>query len=225
MSDLRNELLDCYNELIDADYEAAASSAEKEHIDGSARFKKHMAALLRDGRPVKKPSRSRRVRKALLLSAALLLLAAALACAHPSVRKSMVGFFVKVFGTHDRYSEPVITRESFDVIYGLDPLPEGFTEIRVNREKDCVTSTYSDESGHTLTLSQYVKGNVSPVVDNEHGQAYEHTIDGAAVYIRHTERGSVAAWLRDGYYFVLSCGSPISLDEFEAIVASVNPRE
>ena len=30
VSDLRNELLDCYNELIDADYEAAASSAEKE---------------------------------------------------------------------------------------------------------------------------------------------------------------------------------------------------
>jgi len=227
----KRAIADAYGELLDAEIEAILASAPKEQHIFSDGFEKKMNALINnagsdeDGCKTEEsvPVKRRKVRKLWLIAAAILALAAA-ACAVPEVRKSIAGFFIKVFGDHVEYSQPEITKTKIEEEYGLTPIPEGFTLDGIDKSDTNLATVYADNDKNYIFLEQCASKTVTVFVDAEHGDFAEYDIEGRIVRIKVTEEYADASWIQDGYLFNLGYGAPVDLDTFKEWIASVKLR-
>lgn len=227
MENRKVAIADAYGEMLDAEIDAILASAPKEQHIFSDGFEKKMNALINnagsdeDGCKTEEsvPVKRRKVRKLWLIAAAILALAAA-ACAVPEVRKSIAGFFIKVFGDHVEYSQPEITKTTIEEKYELSPIPYGFEKTEEKETAENYRVSYADADENMIILYQYAGGIGPQVVDNK-GEFSDREIGEKKVSIYNADDYSEAAWIADGYYFVLTCVYHIELQEFESLIAAV----
>lgn len=226
--EFRQALCDSMDEQIEADIAAYKEKyGEEEHVF-SKEFEESMEHLFRTGKPKYRGLRSerdrrrRRRRRILAVAVAAVLGLTLTACAVPTIRENVVGFFVKVFGDHVEYTDPAVTHETIEAEYGLVPVPEGFEETERRKLSDYLSTVYSDSEDNIIKLIQIADNSLNDVIDSEHGTFSEVTIDGIPVRIYVGEGSAQASWIQDGYYFSLSYTSPIEQELFEKWIASVD---
>lgn len=216
MKTLREELAEYCCSLIDADIEAA----EKEPVVPSKRFEKKMLALVRTG----KKNTSARIKRIVIIAAAAFLALALAACAVPKVRKSVAGFFVKIFGDHVEYVDPSVAKDHIEAEYGLVPIPEGFELISERKTESSLELIYSDIDDNIIMFHQYADDSLKTCIDSESGEFLELNLGEKTVTIHYSENYSNASWVADGYYFTIDCTSHIDLAVFEGWIDSVTIR-
>lgn len=220
MENNKQLIADAYGKAMDAEYDAILAEDETEPHQFSERFEEKMNDLINGDASEKKGASRRRLRPIWLIAAAILLLAAT-ACAVPSIRKSIAGFFVKMFGNHVEYTDPDITKDRIEEEYGLVPIPEGFEETTAIKNDSVVVTDYVDEMGNVISLQQVAKSQYYDFIDNENGVFEEETVNGIAIRVYRSEDTTQASWIEDGYYFSLSCLFQIDNDFFREIISNV----
>ena len=235
MAVTRQQLLDALVFDLDREIEAAEAEAKKNPHVFSDRFEKSMEEMIRTGRPdrlwsdapentnAKKKKLSGKGLRILLIAAAILLALTAVACAVPEIRESIAGFFVRIFSDHVEYVDPAITKERIEEEYRLDPIPDGFMEVSVQKTDAEIIASYTD-GNNILKLQQSAGEYVSANVDSENGQFYEYTEEGIAVRVLVSDGFTQASWIKDGYYFSLSYYSNIDIDVIKEWIYMVNKQ-
>ena len=104
--------------------------------------------------------------------------------------------------------------------FGIEPLPSGFSKTEEKSGETNIRICYEDSAGNLIVLYKYADSIGPQVVDNK-GEFIDREIAGRKVSICSAPDYSEAAWIEDGYYFVLSCVYSIELSEFEELIASV----
>lgn len=221
MAVTKKEFTELLGESISADLAAEAPPADSGEQVFSEAFEKRMSDFFSGKRSGKAKLRPKRW---LIAAIAAVLLLAAVACAVPEIRRSIAGFFVKIFGDHVEYTDPDITKDHIEEEYGLVPIPEGYTVEDIQRSEDLVVTYYSNTDGYSIYLNQSSSKNRNEKVDNEHGESYELEIDGRKVVVYSGEGGMHAAWLENGYYFSLVTNELLELTVFEKMISSVKPK-
>ncbi len=234
MSDFEKELAKAYEEATNAELDAVIAEAKKNPPVFSDRFEKSMEEMIKTGKPdklwsddysdsgAKTKKLSKRGLKVLLIAAAVLLALTAVACAVPEIRESIAGFFVRIFGDHVEYSNPDITKESIEEEYGLVPVPAGYKIIKKTTTKTDLVVIYSDPDGIVMSFVQSVNPQLSYSLDSEHGEVFEHAINGKIVRVYLSVNSVQASWVEDGYYFSLTYPSGIDLNVFEEMIRLIN---
>ncbi len=222
MENNKQLIADAYGKAMDAEYDAIlAEEEETEPHQFSERFEEKMNDLINGDASEKKGASRRRLRPIWLIAAAVLLLAAT-ACAVPSIRKSIAGFFVRMFGDHVEYYAPDAYKKGIEEEYGLAPVPDGFSVQSHYKIDIQVNTVYADIDGNTILLSQAANQTPDNSVDNEHGEFVEHEIGERTVLIRITEENAHSSWVENGYFFTLDYSSPIDLDTFIRWISTVS---
>ena len=221
MTTIEKELANAYGEVIDAEIEATLASAEPDMPELSPEFRKKMEELIRTGKPNNKKGLSKRGKRILLIAIAAVLALTLTACA-VAEWESIAGFFVKIFSDHVEYSDPNVTKERIEEEYGLVPIPEGFSVASYAGLYASVQTQYFSEEFGTIQLVQGAKGAINSLVDNEHGSFSEYSIGGKTVRIYSSDLGASASWVENGYYFILSCDSPVELGVFESWIERIH---
>lgn len=222
MAMTRKEFADIVGRSFDEGLEAETGYKEQPEAEFSADFEKRMDEFFANKADGGKKKIKRRLW--ILIAAAAVLALAATACAVPEIRESIAGFFIRTFGDHEEYSDPRVTKEQIEEEYGLVPVPEGYELVNEIAAENALQLVYGDDDENYIQLVQYAAGHIWDTVDTEHGRVFEEEIDGNTVRIMYSEYGATAAWIENGYFFSLSCGSPVELEEFESWIASVGIR-
>ncbi len=221
------KLADMYGEFLDIEINEIIAESEKDPHRFSERFESRMNEMIYSGEAARKNRKStgaKRSRIIWIIAAAILVLAAT-ACAVPSIRESIAGFFVRIFSDHVEYSDPDITKNSIEEEYGLVPIPEGFEEDRILRTDTNIHTTYQDEDGNTIILEQSANSRSQIDVDSEVGSFDEHTIeDGTVVRLYISDASMQASWVKDGYFFSITYLSPLDTDTFISWIESVGVK-
>ena len=220
MENNKQLIADAYGKAMDAEYDAILAEEETEPHQFSERFEEKMNDLINGDASEKKGASRRRLRPIWLIAAAVLLLAAT-ACAVPSIRKSIAGFFVRMFGDHVEYTDPDITKDHIEEEYGLVPIPEGFVEDNILRTEVSITTFYENADGESLVLLQSAYKDTSEVLDSEHGEFYEYSTGGKTIRVLNSDEYIKAAWIDNGYYFSLTFNAPIEKDVFEKWITAI----
>lgn len=224
MANIEKELADAYGEIIDVEIEAAIAEAENESHEFSPKFKKQMEELIRTGKPNNKRGLSKRGKRILIIAIAAVLALVTTACAVPEIRESIAGFFVKIFSDHVEYSDPDVTKEMIEEVYGVIPVPVGYAEETVLKTDTMVITQYIDADQNILLLTQEAGKGIRDLIDNENGDFQEYNIGGMNVRLYFTTNGAQASWIQSGYYFSLEYPSEIDLDVFIELISSVKAK-
>lgn len=220
MENNKQLIADAYGKAMDAEYDAILAEEETEPHQFSERFEEKMNDLINGDASEKKGASRRRLRPIWLIAAAVLLLAAT-ACAVPSIRKSIAGFFVRMFGDHVEYTDPDITKDRIEEEYGLVPIPEGFSVSFYSNIGTSVTIAYENEDGNSIGLIQSAYNGIDASIDSESGDLTEYNINGKNVMLYYSTDGAHAAWVENGYYFSLDYTAAIELEVFEGWIKCV----
>ena len=224
MEDNRKELIGAFEKAFDAEIEEFIAAAEKEPHEFSREFENKMEELIRTGKPNNRTVSRKRVRRIVLIAVAAVLALALAACAIPEVREFIAGFFVQHKDDHADYIAPEVTKETIEEEYGFVPIPDGFELISENKNDYLLEALYADADGNIIMFYQSVHTVNDESVDDEHGEFYEREIGGKTELIHHSEYGSVASWMDNGYYFSLGYGSDIDLNVFEEWISLIKTK-
>ncbi|MBR4636764.1 MAG: DUF4367 domain-containing protein [Clostridia bacterium] len=220
MENNKQIIADAYGKAMDAEYDAILAEDETEPHQFSERFEEKMNDLINGDASEKKGASRRRLRPIWLIAAAVLLLAAT-ACAVPSIRKSIAGFFVKMFGDHVEYTDPDITKDRIEEEYELVPIPEGF-ELNTESGSKTRTLRYEDDKGRYIILIQTVDTEIQLSVDNEEGEFSEQTIANKSCRMYISDDGSQASWIENGYFFSMTCSAGVDITNMIECVRTID---
>lgn len=218
MAVTKKEFTELLGESISADLAAEAPPADSGEQVFSEAFEKRMSDFFSGKRSGKAKLRPKRW---LIAAIAAVLLLAAVACAVPEIRRSIAGFFIRIFGDHVEYTDPDITKDRIEEEYGLVPIPEGFEETTSIKNNSAVITDYFDEQGNYISLKQVAYRLYSVSIDNENGYFEEETINGIAMRVYRSENVTEASWIEDGYYFSLLCSFQADDGFFRELISNV----
>ena len=233
MSDFEKELAKAYEEATNAELDAVIAEAKKNPPVFSDRFEKSMEEMIKTGKPdklwgedysdsgAKKKKLSKRGLKVLLIAAAVLLALTAVACAVPEIRESIAGFFVRIFSDHVEYYDPTVTKDRIEELYGLVPIPEGFSVIKTLKTDYDVITTYINDN-NSIVLQQSANKNVSSLIDSEGSVFSDCIVGGKHVRLCVSNNFAQASWSENGYYFIINYTSSINEDLFKSWIENVH---
>lgn len=215
-------------EQVEADITAYNEKYGNNAHTFSKDFEESMDRYFSTGKPkyrgFRNTQKRRRLRIMVSVIAALIALAAT-ACAVPQIRESVAGFFVRVFENHTEYTNPSATKTRIEEKYGLDPIPDGFSTVKIESSDTDLITTYSDNENNIFLLYQSAGSSIQSEIDNQHGSFKEYSIGEKTVRVYYSEKSAQASWIENGYYFSITYSAHIELSVFEEIIGSVLPIE
>ncbi len=220
MAVTKKEFTDLLGESISADLASEAAPTERTEQVFSEAFEKRMSDFF-SGKAVQRKKAKSNPKRWLIVAIAAVLLLAAVACAVPEVRRSIAGFFVRMFGDHVEYTDPDITKDRIEEEYGLVPIPEGF-ELNTESGSKTRTLRYEDGKGRYIIFIQTVDAEIQISVDNEEGEFSEQTIANKSCRIYISDDGSQASWLENGYFFSMTCSAGLDIIDMIECVRTID---
>lgn len=159
-------------------------------------------------------------KRAAVIMASLLLITL-IAYSRPLVRAAVVNFIKE---TYDNCIRLLMKEEGVNKIsdrYDLMELPNGFTEIsRTENDARCITS-FQNENGDQIILTQSITEDYTIFLDNENGNLSEINLSGMNVSIYESDDCMVAVWLQDQYAFHLTVYGDYDIDFMIKLIGAV----
>lgn len=206
-------------------YFAAIPDESAIDLNFSRKFEKKTKRLLR-GRSSGKKTARRPIKKALLLAAILILLAA-LSLTVYAFRESIAKIFLEQYQAFTRYfSSETLDRHSSvedtarSVRYTLTELPDGFHEQNRYAEDGTVNTVWENQSGEIITMSQY-PCDFMFTFDTEDADLQNIALDRPDAHdaYRFTNKGTVCIlWNESVYTFVCCFSDSLDLDAMQDLI-------
>lgn len=220
MAVTKKEFTDLLGESISADLASEAVPTERTEQVFSEAFEKRMSDFF-SGKDAQRKKAKSNPKRWLIVAIAAVLLLAAVACAVPEVRRSIAGFFIRIFGDHVEYTDPAVTKDRIEEEYGLVPIPEGFVGNISVRTDSIMVTDYTNNNGNIISLQQAALKGHKDLIDNENGMFTEEEINGKMIRIYRSKDAAQASWTENGYYFSLSALYPVNETFFREMISAV----
>lgn len=159
-----------------------------------------------------------------LVAAIILALSLLLVACTPRLREAVTELVVTVYETFVRFtsnSADSQLRTEIEIIYDLNPVPEGFELVSQTQNNPYrVETVYMDCSGASIVLHQFVPTGSFGATDAEITNSASKNVTGIDVWISSTSDMQTAVFFRNGYRFAISYFGETTQTEFECIVES-----
>lgn len=221
MSMTKAELKNAFREAVAYEFRDIPHDEALIQYEFSAEFQKRMNKLI-DKQKKKIWHWVNTVPKRIALIAAAAIMLFATACSVPEIREPIVKFFTEVHESFTEYFFEGDTAENAVISekYQLTSLPSGFIETNVYEDENLVSTTYKNENGDSIMLSQIV-GTSSVSVDAEYGETKTLNVSGNEVHLYSDEGIMQAVWSHDTYLFELICYGNYSEQDMIDMIESV----
>lgn len=160
--------------------------------------------------------------KRIALIAAVAIMLFTTACSVPAIREPVVKFVTEVYETFTEYffESDTVDTEVISKKYKLTYLPSGFEETDIYEDDITITTTYENENGDSIWLTQRV-GEISASVDAEHGETKTLNVSGYEVDLYLRDGTTHAIWIQDTYVFEITCYGDFSEQDMVDLIESV----
>lgn len=221
MSKTNRELFICALQEADEYYLSQIPSESEIDITPSDRFEKRMSHLIQKTKHGFKQYTHMTLKK-LTLVAAIIVILVSMAISVSAFREPIMDFIIETWEnfTHLFTSETVETvpsEEKIKDVYSFDKLPAGFEQSYHNTDSLGSTTTWTNEVGEEIILSQSLKS-ADITLDTENSEMHEIEIFGQIAYTYTNKNITNIIWDLDDYIFLVSFPEHISIDEMKGYI-------
>jgi len=201
----KNELIEALRAVASSEFEQIPKADAEIDYSFSTAFMRRMERLFRN----QKKAYWRFVNtvgKRVALVAATVLILFATACSIKPIREPIVRFFTEVYETFTSYFfESDAEETAIERKYRLDPAPEGFVEISRVEGNTLISTNYQSDDGVSIRITQGLSDGSNLKLDTEQSGAVTETVNGIEVILYQHPNVIQAVFIKDGYYFHISC--------------------
>ena len=205
MAMTKAEVCCAFRTVMAADYADIPAKDSLEHTF-SQEFYAKMDSLIVEQKRGSWRLLSAQARRA-LVAAIILALSLLLVACTPRLREAVTELVVTVYETFVRFtsnSADSQLRTEIEIIYDLNPVPEGFELVSQTQNNPYrVETVYMDCSGSSIVLYQFAPDLSFGAVDVEQTNSVSKNISGADVWIASADDMQTAMFFHDGYQFVV----------------------
>lgn len=218
MSKTDRELFVCALQEADDYYLSHIPSEFEIDITPSDSFEQRMSDLIRKTKHRFKQHTHTALKK-LTLVAAIIVVLVSMAISVSAFREPIMDFIIETWETftHLFTSETVETvpsEENIEDVYSFDKLPEGFEQSYHSTDSLGSITTWINESGEEIVLSQSLKS-ADITLDTENSEMHEIEILSQIAYTYTNKNITNIIWDFDDYIFLVSFPEHISIDEMK----------
>jgi len=216
----KNEFLEALREVASSEFRQIPSNEDEIDYAFSPRFMKRMQKLFRNQKKAYwNLINTVGKRVAVIFVAAVILFATA--CSFKPVRESIARFFTQVYETFSSCFVEGDTVGAIERVYSLESPPEGFVQTDRFEGEAVITTTYQNERGDTIAITQMKTTENNAKLDREHIQMKSETIGACEVFISQGRGKSRIMWLQDQHYMQITSTGDVDIEVLKKIVAAL----
>ena len=220
MAITRNEFLEALRRVVSAEFEQIPKKEEEIDYTFSPRFMKRMLRLFRNRKKLCwRFVNTGAKRVAVIFIAAALVFATA--CSFKPIREPIMRFITEIYETFTAYFFEGDTVDVIEKEYTLEEPPEGFAEVDKVVSETLITTTYENGKGDVITITQMPTDESRIALDREMESAVTETVDGIEVILYDLGKRKQVMWIKDYYYFQISCKGEVDLEILKDLVTKL----
>ncbi len=143
------------------------------------------------------------------------------ACSVDEIREPIVNFVREIHEKFIQYFVEGDTTRKLSHEYNIYDLPEGFTEIEVNRSETQVFKVYKNSLGETIEFTQVASQETQHYYDMEQGNVSRENVGGMEVEFYVHEELITSIWIKDTYLFELTYYGNGSKEQMKQMIISI----
>lgn len=224
MSMSREELKAAFREGYSHDFDNIPSCEAEITIDISTRFENKMEALIRKENKSTWHWLITSYKKVIALVATLVLMLT-MTFSVSAIRTPIVEFFTNVYET---FIEFLFNGDTSDIIsthYKFKETPNGFKIIDSYEDKTTLQTTYKNENGDIIELSQTITDDTNYSLDSEQGEIKIVTVEGNKINLYLKNEFAQAIWIEGNTLMTLAYEGDIDEEKIVELIGLIEPQK
>lgn len=224
MSMSREELKAAFREGYSHDFDNIPICESEITFDISARFENKMENLIHKENKATWHWFNTSYKKVIALVAALILMFT-MTFSVSAIRGPIVEFFTNVYETFIEFLFDGDTSNKISTQYAFKENPDGFIIIDTYKDKTTSQTTYKNEKGDIIELSQTITDDTNYSLDSEQGDLKHLTINGNDINLYLKNDFVQAIWIEGNSLMTLSYEGIIDEEKLIELISLIQPSK
>lgn len=139
-----------------------------------------------------------------------------------AIREPVVNFIMEIYETFTHYLFEGDTTNTISKEYSITELPDGYIQTNKFRNENLITTIYEKTAHNVIEFTQTTTKHAQIHIDNEHESVYKDIVNGIEINISETLDIKHVFWIKDNYYFDITCYGDISIDTIKELIMSID---
>ena len=211
---------EAFREVISSEFSHIPKNEDEIDFEFSERFNKRMTKLINSQKKAYYYLINTAAKRVAIIFVLILTMFTA-AFSVKAIREPIIEFVKQIYETFIHYSVEGDTTDKITKEYTLSKLPEGFDKTDIVRNDYLVTTIYENTSGDIIEFTQATTKYAQIHIDNEKESIYVDKVNDIELNINETLDIKQIFWLKNSYYFDITCYGDISLDTIKQMIISI----